>query len=1047
MARTVLPIVGAVVGGYFGGPTGAQIGWAAGAAIGGAVDPIVNQGPKIGDLQAQTAQEGAFRTIIFGTYPVYGNVLCTGPGIKSTEIESGEGKGGPKNETEHVYRNFAIRICEAIPGGAVLRVWEFDKLVYDVRPGSLMLAESAKWKANKQFWMGGEDQLPDIFLELNVSGVGETPAYRDSCYMVVGLEDQTDSRGAISQYRFEVARETTPPSIGDLTASRTIATFGSPTPYYWPVHLYLATDGTAAVGTSYQYTNTTTGSPYSLLTLDDSLTVTDTRVITASGTWNGPASTVYIRAYKDDYAISVSDTGGYGGCILSRNGLAIANLKPTAGDPDSWWSITGTAPWELDARRIWFSETHVYVGTVYRNLVNQNNLCRWPLQSGVTVASEIVAGICATPGMEFFTHFGNDQKMRIINDVGNFSVYSEDLTFESSEIMPFSLSGFTGFGVDGGKGVFIYGGGSARMEVRDTATWALIKTIANSILEPVNATRVVFTDTSVFVQCERNIARVENIQQTGGLPMTLADIVSEIHDRCDYPDTGFDVSELVDEVTGFGLAGDFTGGSAIAVLQGPYNFDKSSHDGKLWYPKRGGAVRHTFVYDELVELPDTAQREQTIEYPAKLHIFYQHAASGYAVVKATSTRSSPDALVVGEISMQVPIVLNEDQAAQMAAVQHKIAWVEAGGQVTYSVPESFLKYTPADVVALSLRGRVERLRLEQIDQADGILGYTLKRDRQSAYTSNLTGVPIPPPSLPPSTIVGETVLAVLDIPSRQDSEDDLNILYAVSGGLPAWYGAAVQRSVDSGANFSTVANIDNAGLIGTLLDAVPAMPAYLPDLTSTVRLELIRDGQVIEDISETEFLSEGGAFALQKADGSWEILQYRDVVQDSNGAFILSTLHRGLLESGASAHLAGALFVMMRSPTHVVMPSSLIGQSLVHRAVSYSESPETAAEQTATYLGRSQTEWTVAYLTLTRSGNVVTAIWTPRYRFGTDDAPVNSANMTGYRVSIAGTSTVTFDITTPTFTYDVSAIGGAVTVSVSALNRITGAGPSTSGAI
>jgi len=132
------------------------------------------------------------------------------------------------------------------------------------------------------------------------------------------------------------------------------------------------------------------------------------------------------------------------------------------------------------------------------------------------------------------------------------------------------------------------------------------------------------------------------------------------------------------------------------------------------------------------------------------------------------------------------------------------------------------------------------------------------------------------------------------------------------------------------------------------------------------------------------------------------------------------------------------------------MPSSLIGQSLTHRAPSLEQSPELAVEQTATYIGRSQIEWPVAYLELDRSGSDISATWTPRHRFGTDDNPVASINFQGYRVTIDGGSngSATFDTLTAGFTnYDASALGGSVTVSVSALNRITGAGPATSESI
>ncbi|HZX85540.1 MAG TPA: hypothetical protein VFF19_18355, partial [Reyranella sp.] len=81
MARTVLPIAGAVVGFWIGGPAGAQWGYAAGSLVAAAI-PQQAQGPRIGETGAQTSQEGAPRAIVYGTCQVTGNVIASGPLIK-----------------------------------------------------------------------------------------------------------------------------------------------------------------------------------------------------------------------------------------------------------------------------------------------------------------------------------------------------------------------------------------------------------------------------------------------------------------------------------------------------------------------------------------------------------------------------------------------------------------------------------------------------------------------------------------------------------------------------------------------------------------------------------------------------------------------------------------------------------------------------------------------------------------------------------------------------------------------------------------------------
>jgi hypothetical protein len=198
MARQVLTIAGAVVGSAFGMP---QLGFALGSMIGNAVDPVQIQGPKIGDLAVQTSRDGVPRPIVFGVAAVAGNIIDRSePNIKKKKER--QGKGGPETVTEHVYMSYAIRICEG-PATSISRVWENEKLVYDVRPESTIAADSAKFAEKVTFYLGGESQLPDPTLEA-LHGVGNTPAHRGTCYAVWKDKDLTDFGGAIPQYRFEV---------------------------------------------------------------------------------------------------------------------------------------------------------------------------------------------------------------------------------------------------------------------------------------------------------------------------------------------------------------------------------------------------------------------------------------------------------------------------------------------------------------------------------------------------------------------------------------------------------------------------------------------------------------------------------------------------------------------------------------------------------------------------------------------------------------------------------------------------------------------------
>lgn len=1015
MARQVLPILGGIVGAFFGVP---QLGFAIGSVVGAIVDPATTQGPKLGELAVQRSNEGMPRPIIYGTATCTGYILDFGPPIKTKEVVSGE-KGAPSSEQEVVYRNYAIAICEG-PIQGILRCWENDKLVYDIRPGSLMLAESAKWMENKFLHLGSEDQLPDVFLELNVSGVGETPAYRGTAYMVFGLEDLTDSLGAIKQYRWEVS------GVGTYEPSPLIV-------YPWSTD---SIDPRNELNEhTYEYVGfaANSGSPQPAPQVGTVFDNLDDALAEMAARWEADphqatppfVGTMSLVAYDDGVSVSPVDT-------MPDNDQETFRLHFNEVEPSSYTTTPSVATPVVDwpvGGGLWGGNISPLASVAYRALPYSRS-------SQFTSAfrhhaTEVYTNEVIAPYEGFYTYDGFVNIKRV-------PVPPEGTTEIVGTAKQLAIVEYRG-GVlyQNGLGPVVLPG-DPRYDDDDFWDEEAASAIAAGTLAPDVTTPVIVS------------SYASGVTEGVGVTTTLGDIVSDLHSRSAIPTDDFDVSELTDVVSGLTLTGDYTAAGAIDTLRSCYFFDKAEPGDKLYYPKRGRAVVTTLTFDDLIDIPDLSKRDQVAEVPKKVHLLFQNATAGYAPVKATYERSTVDVKSIVETTIEVPVVLDMDEGQQMVHKQHKVLTADAQGEIKLTIPDRLISLIPSDAIGFSLRGQVRRLRIDECEWADGALALTLRTDRQSAYTSNLTGIPIPEPTLPPSTIVGETTFVFADVSSRIETEDDLHYLVAGVGSLPGWYGWMLQRSLDGGANYSNVEQFNVADIIGSLVDAVPAASEHYTDTTNTVRVQLFREGQSLEDLTESQFLSEGGAFLLEKADGSYEVMQYRDVVQDSSGIFELSTLHRGRLNSGASAHIAGARFIMLSSAHHIPAQSAWIGQELTHRPVSLGESPESATEQTNTYVGRSQIEWPVASLSIARDGSdVITASWAPRHRFGTDDAPVASINFQGYRVTLDDgiLPAVTFDTATAGFTYDASALGDPLTVSVQALNRITGAGPATSGSV
>jgi hypothetical protein len=139
---------------------------------------------------------------------IAGTIVQVGPRRQHRHKDNGKGSG-TTTVTYTASQDFAILICESSElrdstMGSVLMVVQDGKLVYDVRPGSEILADSAKWKANVDFMFGAEDQMPHPTLEA-ITGANNTPAYRGSLIAVFKDFDVTQAGDRIPSFQFVVS--------------------------------------------------------------------------------------------------------------------------------------------------------------------------------------------------------------------------------------------------------------------------------------------------------------------------------------------------------------------------------------------------------------------------------------------------------------------------------------------------------------------------------------------------------------------------------------------------------------------------------------------------------------------------------------------------------------------------------------------------------------------------------------------------------------------------------------------------------------------------
>ena len=168
---------------------------------------------RLGELSQQSAKEGEPRPIVYGIgRSIGGNVMYMSQPVKrmvKTYVGKSGGKGGGKKKkqyqnVEHVYRYYAIRVCEG-PISGFRRIWRNGTLVYDARKGSEWGAKNNHlFFKHYRLYLGNWDQLPDPMLQSRWGM--DIPAHRGTAYLVVDNEDLTDFGGAIPQWQFEVVR-------------------------------------------------------------------------------------------------------------------------------------------------------------------------------------------------------------------------------------------------------------------------------------------------------------------------------------------------------------------------------------------------------------------------------------------------------------------------------------------------------------------------------------------------------------------------------------------------------------------------------------------------------------------------------------------------------------------------------------------------------------------------------------------------------------------------------------------------------------------------
>lgn len=339
------------------------------------------------------------------------------------------------------------------------------------------------------------------------------------------------------------------------------------------------------------------------------------------------------------------------------------------------------------------------------------------------------------------------------------------------------------------------------------------------------------------------------------------------------------------------------------------------------------------------------------------------------------------------------------------------------------------------------RGRV----LERTDDGGCLKLICADEAEPTVYESSAVGST---PSVPGSgvTVIGSTVLEVLQIPLL-DEADDIPGIYIAAGSYQAsWPGAVIYRSTNDGASFAEVGVVTERATLGRL-----DRPPHIWEGGNT-----LDPGGLVVRLAGFGSLST--ATWAELLDGANEAVIGDEVIQFMRadlleaGVYRLSGLLRGRRGTVPALHRYGARFVLLDAAVkRYDSPLSLLGRPTVYRGVSLGHASASGfdvrvTEQQQHLVPLAALDLHVAYAGAT--GYVAT--WRRRTRYAapwTNAEPPVGETSERYRVRVWFDATADFVnsiVTEPTLTFGAGLDLSNYFVEVSQLSALIGDGATAS---
>jgi hypothetical protein len=418
--------------------------------------------------------------------------------------------------------------------------------------------------------------------------------------------------------------------------------------------------------------------------------------------------------------------------------------------------------------------------------------------------------------------------------------------------------------------------------------------------------------------------------------ITLADIVEDICTRVDLTAGEQDTTALTDNVYGYSITNRTSARSAIEPLEEVYFFDGVESDGKLKFPKRGGASVVTIPADDLgaheagSERPQSlvTTRQQELELPNRVEVRFIDYENDYEQGLRHDIRQVTES--DESLPIDAPICLTGAEAVEIATKRLVYAWIQRV-QHQAVLPRAYWWLDPADVVTIEEASVTHLIRLDETVYGRGTLEIQATDELPAAYSAEQLVDP-EPAERPTVSAPGPTNVAVIDVGILFGLEDRPGIYMAGIGYLDSWRGATGSVSRDTRASWSGSLGLTDSALVGKAGSVLADVEdPFIWDDLNTLTVYPTTSAFAPSTLTEAQILK-GQNLAVV---GS-EVIGFQTAVSNADGTWTLSRLLRGRrgTDWATGSHAVGERVVLLSPATVRFFSLELadLGSTLYFRA-------------------------------------------------------------------------------------------------------------------